>query len=167
MLQYLNMILIYEFSCDMSGYYYFIMKLVEGMMLCEFLDVCVVEEEDFCLVCWIEVLFQVGYVFDYVYQYGVVYWDVKFENVFVGFFGEVFFLDWGFVKVWSMMEEQVFLMFFEEVEDFLLMVQGKLQGMIFYMLFEQVVELSDIDYCMDVYSFGVVFYEVLIFELMV
>ncbi|MEM1245971.1 MAG: serine/threonine-protein kinase [Acidobacteriota bacterium] len=166
MLQHPNTIPIYELSRDTSGHYYFTMKLVEGSTLRELLDARSKDTEDLRLARRVEILAQVGHALDYAHQHGVVHRDVKPENVLVGPFGEVLLLDWGLAKVWSMTEEQVPPMPFEEVEDPSLTARGKLQGTILYMSPEQAAESSDLDHRTDIYSLGAVLYEALSFESM-
>lgn len=160
MLQHPNTVPTYEIGRDMTGHYYFTMKLVHGYTLREIFDF----RERYDLTRLVEVVIQVGHALEYAHGHGVAHRDIKPENVLVGPFGEVLLMDWGLAKVWHPDGAA-------DVDRTAPMASGKmghqdtgdgaLEGTISYMSPEQISNDSDLDYRTDIYSLGAVLFEVL------
>lgn len=159
MLQHPNTIPTYELGRDLSGKYYFTMKLVHGYTLRDILNY----RERYDLTQLVDIIAQIGQALAYAHAHGVAHRDIKPENLLVGPFGEVLLLDWGLAKVWkkdgSATEELPNTTSF--LGDRSMTGQGKLQGTLCYMSPEQIDRDPEISFATDTYSLGSVLYEVL------
>jgi serine/threonine-protein kinase len=159
-----NTVPVYEIGRDDEGNIYFAMKKVEGENLFNIL--CQIAQGDeptrqrYSLDQLLEVLVQASNALAFAHTSGVIHRDVKPENILVGFFGEVYLMDWGVAKVWGMPNEV-------GVDDVLkshleerLTNTGRRPGTPLYMSPEQVRD-TPVDERTDIFSLGVVLYELL------
>ncbi len=159
-----NTVPVYEIGKDHEGNIYFAMKKVEGENL--FQIFCRIAQGDqqtrdaYSLDQLLEVLVQASNALAFAHTSGVIHRDVKPENILVGFFGEVYLMDWGVAKVWGMPNEV-------GLEDILLSSAhdtvpgtGRRPGTPLYMSPEQVRD-RPVDERTDIFSMGVVLYELL------
>ncbi len=159
-----NTVPVYEIGKDDDGNLYFAMKKIEGENLFNIL--CRIAQGDeptrqrYSLDRLLEVLVQASDALAYAHTSGVIHRDVKPENILVGFFGEVFLMDWGVAKVWGMPNEVgVDDMIKSSLEERLTNA-GRRPGTPLYMSPEQVRDIP-VDERTDIFSLGVVLYELL------
>ena len=157
---------VYEIGKDDEGQIYFAMKKIEGEDLFKILsriargDASTIQT--YTLSRLLGILIQASNALGYAHTHGVIHRDVKPENILVGFFGEVFLMDWGVAKIWGRPNDGAPG---EEVTDGelreRLTAAGSRPGTPLYMSPEQVYGNKTIDARTDVFSMGVVLYEVL------
>lgn len=143
---YFNIVMVYEI-CNEGGCCFLVIEFIEGQMFCEFM-----EEEWFDIDCVFEVVCQIVDVLGVVYEKGIFYCDIKFDNIMVCDDGLVKVFDFGLVKFVcgdSVLDNEIFVYMIEF---------GMVLGIISYMLFEQVCG-EKFDYCSDFFFLGVVLYE--------
>jgi len=159
-----NTVPVYEIGKDDEGNIYFAMKKIEGenlfQILCRIAQGDEPTKQHYSLDHLLEILVQASNALAYAHMSGVIHRDVKPENILVGFFGEVYLMDWGVAKVWGMPNEV-------GVEDVIrtslkeqLASAGRRPGTPLYMSPEQVRD-QPVDERTDIFSMGVVLYELL------
>ncbi len=159
-----NTVPVYEIGTDDEGCIYFAMKKVEGEnlfnILCRIAQGDQKTREYYSLDQLLEVLVHASNALAFAHTSGVIHRDVKPENILVGFFGEVYLMDWGVAKVWGMPNEVgVDDMIKSDLDD-RLTNSGRRPGTPLYMSPEQVRDLP-VDERTDIFSMGVVLYELL------
>lgn len=159
-----NTVPVYEIGKDDEGNIYFAMKKIEGEnlfnILCRIAQGDQKTKQQYSLDQLLEILLQASNALAYAHTSGVIHRDVKPENILVGFFGEVYLMDWGVAKVWGMPNEV-------GVDDVIksnlqerLTNSGRRPGTPLYMSPEQVQD-KPVDERTDIFSMGVVLYELL------
>ncbi len=157
---------VYEIGKDDQGQIYFAMKKIEGEDLFKILSRIARGDESttqaYSLDRLLGILMQASHALAYAHTHGVIHRDVKPENILVGFFGEVYLMDWGVAKIWGRPNDGAAD---DEVTDAelreRLTAAGSRPGTPLYMSPEQVYGNRTIDERTDVFSMGVVLYEVL------
>ncbi|MCY4144260.1 MAG: serine/threonine-protein kinase [Gammaproteobacteria bacterium] len=181
MLQHPNTVPTYELGRDITGKYYFTMKLVHGLTLREIIDQRKQrrrrDSESINLTRLIEILVQVCHAMHYAHIHGVVHRDIKPENILVGDFGEVMLLDWGTAKVWddtsktNVHEDKNspgYKLAKIDISDASIDLtrRAPLDGTPPHMSTEQLQDPLDVDHRTDIYSLGTVLYELLTLDRM-
>jgi serine/threonine protein kinase len=157
---------VYEIGKDDEGQIYFAMKKIEGEDLFKILSRIAQKDDStsrhYTLNRLLGILIQASNALGYAHTHGVIHRDVKPENILVGFFGEVYLMDWGVAKIWGRPNDGAAG---DEVTDGelreRLTTAGSRPGTPLYMSPEQVYGNKTIDERTDVFSMGVVLYEVL------
>ncbi len=157
---------VYEIGKDDQGQIYFAMKKIEGEDLFKILSRIARGDEStigtYSLDRLLGILIQESNALAYAHTHGVIHRDVKPENILVGFFGEVYLMDWGVAKIWGRpndggVDEEVTG---HELRE-RLTTAGSRPGTPLYMSPEQVQGNKTIDERTDIFSTGVVLYELL------
>ncbi|MDA1094446.1 MAG: serine/threonine-protein kinase [Acidobacteria bacterium] len=157
---------VYEIGKDDEGQIYFAMKKIEGEDLFKILSRIARGDDStvqtYTLNRLLGILIQASNALGYAHTHGVIHRDVKPENILVGFYGEVYLMDWGVAKIWGRPNDGPA---HDEVTDGelreRLTTAGSRPGTPLYMSPEQVYGNRTIDERTDVFSMGVVLYEVL------
>lgn len=145
---YLYIVMLFDVGEIVDGQFYFVMEWLFGDIFVS----CVVCEGLLFLLVVLELVMQMVSVFDYVYVNGVVYYDIKLENIMlVDGWWQVKIVDFGIVEccgIW--------------------LVGGlcdEIGGMLVYMVFEYLCG-EFIDVCSDLFLLGVVLYWLLVGKLL-
>jgi len=157
---------VYEIGKDDQGQIYFAMKKIEGEDLFKILSRIARGDtstsQTYSLDRLLGIVIQASNALAYAHTHGVIHRDVKPENILVGFFGEVYLMDWGVAKIWGRPNDGSVD---EEITDGelreRLTTAGSRPGTPLYMSPEQVQGNRTIDERTDIFSMGVVLYELL------
>ncbi len=134
-----NIVSIYDIGGE-GGYYYFVMKYLEGRPLKEI----IAQRGPLPLDEVVSIVRQLAFALDYAHQQNLVHRDVKPGNVIIGSDGHATLTDFGLAKV---------------VESMKLTASGETMGTLEYMAPEQA--RGETSPASDIYSLGVITYEML------
>src|SRR5262249_15892429 len=90
---------VHEIGLDQNGRIYFTMRLVQGRDLRQIVELVHEGKDGWNQTRALGVILKVCEAMAYAHSKGVIHRDLKPANVMVGYFGEVYVMDWGLARV--------------------------------------------------------------------
>ena len=151
-LQHPNIVPVHDIGHTAEGEPYFIMKLIEGQSVSQYLDKSLLEK--------LNIFLKICDAINYAHSQGIVHLDLKPDNIQVGKHGEVIVCDWGLAKVlYEDCNEEFLKMDSLDVGNLQLTLYGR--GTPGYMAPEQFQKSEGMRKPADIYSLGAMLYAIL------
>jgi serine/threonine-protein kinase len=171
-LEHPSVVPIYDLARDPDGTAYFTMKRIRGETLEEVLDLVRADRRGdgpartYTRHKLLTAFASVCLAMHYAHTSGVVHRDLKPSNVMLGYFGEVYVLDWGVAKIASDAEPDVAKtgsppMVSSDSGSDARTEEGAVLGTPGYMAPEQWLDGGEVDERADVYALGAILFEIL------